>query len=78
MAITLVMWNYFFFPAAVLIFEYAWDTLASFASRLDARRPESQRALLRLSARYKPIRRYQLPYWTRRKILFQRRLAALR
>ena len=78
MAITLVMWSYLFFPAAVLIFEYAWDTLASFASRLDARRPESQRALLRLSARYKPIRRYQLPYWTRRKILFQRRLAALR
>ena len=77
-AIMLAMWGCFFFPAAVLVFEYAWDTLTSFASTMDARRPKFQRALLRLSARYKPIQRHRIPYWIRRKLQLQRLIAALR
>ena len=73
---TIYVWASFLLPAAVLMFVYAWDQLLLFCTSLDKRRPPSQRALLRKTARYKPIN-YSTPSWICRKHLVRHRIAGL-
>lgn len=76
-ALMLFLWASFLLPAMVSAFMFAWDNIIRHCNLLDNRRPSSQRARLRTSARYKPMKS-QLPCWIRRKQHLHCRIECLR